>query len=399
MSATPTTVKKNRGMGVIISIGVILFALAAMSYAFIKIINKKDDTQTCTPPQILDENNNTCVDPCPKGTDRIPGVGCAMCNPNDETCNACLTNTECGTGVCYISGDGKRGVCMCNPGTYGIHCENICIDNTDCKNGGQCKNGKCHCDDLHYTGDKCEIEKCVCTPDKYDCCGDNTSGCVNGECVCNTDIVKGFWQKSGISGKCDKCVLPYTIESGCKQQPTFKYGDKIYLSMSNPSTTIMSQLDVLCDCGVGLCPGVHRLTSTLDKNNPNIGVVWTIESPVPGNIGSTVKSGDIVYIKNNFGYMGSCGRTDNIGAEASVISFEENTREPRHYTAIRLDSAENIEIGKPLTGAFRLTNIGINLSVAAIAKTTNEDCQNPSGTRFSYREEVLGFNVWIVPVP
>ncbi|KAM3727754.1 putative integrin beta-like protein [Dirofilaria immitis] len=146
-----------------------------------------------------------------------------------------MQNQERRSPLCYGSGDLICGVCECQPGKGGSHCEcelkqhgassaqeleNRCRKTPKdlvCSGNGQCKCGKCVCNVEHVRGEFCECENLSCpTSQGRMCAGQGECKC--GKCHCE----EGY---TGDDCSCDLDTTP-CLEGGkiCNGQGTCECG-------------------------------------------------------------------------------------------------------------------------------------------------------------------------------
>ncbi|KAJ8319256.1 hypothetical protein KUTeg_004347 [Tegillarca granosa] len=119
--------------------------------------------------QLCEENINECKShPCVNGAtchDELNDFNCTCLHGYEgKTCNKeideCLSNPCKNGATCVDEVGGYR--CQCVQGFTGVECQSSdtdeCVNNSGCKNGGTCLQGRCQCTPL-YTGPDCGKEK------------------------------------------------------------------------------------------------------------------------------------------------------------------------------------------------------------------------------------------------
>jgi syndecan 4 len=165
-------------------------------------------------------------------------------------CEIPICHKDCSNhGKCGYSSNGLRGVCNCDEGYYGDHCQrHECPYN--CSTHGYCLNGTCFCHP-GFTGYGCEKKACPNSCSGHGICGDGgLCACVNGfhGLDCSQKPCPGHSQDGPCSGHgtCDngvcKCV-------GYHQTP---FNDE--------------PMWIGNDCGEQTCPSGIYEGATLKKN-------------------------------------------------------------------------------------------------------------------------------------
>ncbi|XP_072118116.1 integrin beta-6 [Mobula birostris] len=163
----------------------------------------------------------------------------------------CQANAEHNSSRCNDSGSHQCGVCICNAGRFGPHCEcaeesinfGICkysAENISCNGRGDCYCGQCACYPSEFGqiyGTYCECDNFSCVRSKGLLCGGHGS-CDCGECHCDQGWTGEYCNcttstdlcisKNGVlcSGRgeciCGKCVCSHSGASGdsCEKCPT-----------------------------------------------------------------------------------------------------------------------------------------------------------------------------------
>ncbi|XP_067667736.1 integrin beta-PS-like isoform X5 [Haliotis asinina] len=125
--------------------------------------------------------------------------------------------------LCHSQGTHACGLCLCNEGRYGRHCEcqgtgqavGQCIGRkmtAQCSGRGDCICGMCHCNSIssaspvRYTGRFCECDDTACAYHQGQLCG-GRGRCSCGQCICN-DGFSGEDCSNDMS--VDKCKSPAT---------------------------------------------------------------------------------------------------------------------------------------------------------------------------------------------
>jgi len=209
-------------------------------------------------PGFAGDDCSTPIKTCPKSKFDHPEVECSGHGACDRVSGSCvcqpgyvgaacdIDDGSCGSLHCSNKGTCRQGVCICDVGFGGEHCEKADKCANDCSGRGKCVGSKCFCNP-GFTGKSCEAKEDVAKcPNK--CSGNGI--CSEGKCICLAGFVgadcsvtssktSGFCAGNTCSGR-GKC-----IDSQCVCNPGF-FGKKCEL-------TGCAQTCVHGTCSLGKC--------------------------------------------------------------------------------------------------------------------------------------------------
>lgn len=132
---------------------------------------------------------------CPRSLTDHPHLECAghgVCDRPTQQCicrqgyvgkDCSIDDGSCGSQHCSNHGHCRSGVCECDIGFGGEHCEVKSSCPADCAGNGQCIGGTCHCYP-GFSGVDCKTKDAPTCPGHNGGCNGN-GVCSNGQCICS----------------------------------------------------------------------------------------------------------------------------------------------------------------------------------------------------------------------
>ncbi|KAK5641772.1 hypothetical protein RI129_010319 [Pyrocoelia pectoralis] len=174
---------------------------------------------------------------------------------------------------CSGNGVHKCGICECEEGWKGEHCEISCKNqlfeecryknetytSSTCYGRGDCDCGKCVCDE-GYTGQFCQDKQCVMNKKGKICSGPSQGSCQKGRCVCNIGYTG---EDCSCSTSIEMCKAPGGTV--CSDQGTCSCD----VCVCNSNHT--GQFCEICETCTGLCTNYEKcVLATVTKQNLSV---------------------------------------------------------------------------------------------------------------------------------